>query len=39
MDELVELATVQGRSISNIAAFLLETRLREMQSDPRYQIK
>ncbi len=39
MDELIEMADQQGRSLSNIAAFLLETRLRELQSDPRYQTK
>jgi hypothetical protein len=38
MDDLVEMADQQGRSLSNIAAFLLETRLREIQSDNRYHL-
>jgi hypothetical protein len=38
VNDLVEMADQQGRSLSNIAAFLLETRLREIQSDNRYHL-
>lgn len=39
MEELTRTADNQGCSLSNVIAFLLEARLREMQGDPRYQTR
>lgn len=32
MEELVEIADLEGRSLSNVMAFMLETRLREIKA-------